>query len=520
VKTFYKVILGIFAFVLVLILYFLAARSVARQAAESFRDGLLAKYGQPTYDPSANLFTTQINSTSAVDLTSLYRDFGNIPQLMRQLPSGRARVAWQQEELAVIGTFNVWPRIQALLDARETEIQTLVESVDPESGMSASERANVAGHGAVAGAWLSTAMAMGLHVGEEERALAYLKAILRFEQSTNAKLAWNGMTQSRFGALWEFLQHANHTEAALEDLSELVEADQPTNRFDAYFCVGISTISGTISYVREGGAEAMMGLPASAWALFPHSIHSWGGFFRALTADPKAAFAWLSLKGKYAKYCWRTAYDDEVWSLRNLEIDWDGLHVGIKSGAMTNGLAWAHAERKKHGPPGADLLWSQAMFAMSAGTGSAIQEHANMLTQAVADEVRHRLMLTALAVHRYRIRQGRFPERLTDLVPTLLPTVPIDYLDGQPMRYELRNEDSFRLWSIGCYDGDNQGDARPHSSHGSSVAYGFMGGGAWAAAKDWVWPGVADSAEVATDAASLGSRTAATVHPVTSGTSP
>ncbi len=263
-----------------------------------------------------------------------------------------------------------------------------------------------------------------------------------------------------------------------------------------------------------------MGLPRSGWSSYPHAIHSWGDFFRALTADPKAAFGWLALKGHYARYHWRNTYADEVWSLRELEIDWDGLHVGINSGAMTNGLAWAHAERKKHGPPGADLLWSQETYTMSGGTGSAIEEHVHMLSQAVASEVRHRLMLTALAVHRYRIRQGRFPRCLTDLVPTLLPSVPIDFLDGQTLRYEPGNGNSFRLWSIGCYDGDNQGDSRRHSGHPPSRAYGFMSGDAWAAARDWVWPGVADSAEVATDNATLGSRTAATLHAVTSGASP
>jgi hypothetical protein len=41
----------------------------------------------------------------------------------------------------------------------------------------------------------------------------------------------------------------------------------------------------------------------------------------------------------------------------------------------------------------------------------------------------------AIAYQRYLKKEGHPPESLTDLVPTYLPAVPIDWFDGQPLRY-------------------------------------------------------------------------------------
>lgn len=45
--------------------------------------------------------------------------------------------------------------------------------------------------------------------------------------------------------------------------------------------------------------------------------------------------------------------------------------------------------------------------------------------------------LVAIALELYRRRHGRWPERLEQLVPDLLPSVPPDRFDGQPLRYKV-----------------------------------------------------------------------------------
>lgn len=62
----------------------------------------------------------------------------------------------------------------------------------------------------------------------------------------------------------------------------------------------------------------------------------------------------------------------------------------------------------------------------------------------------HRLQAAraAVALQRFRLAEGRWPDALKELVPRFLPVVPPDPFDGQPLRYRLENGAPL-LWSIG-----------------------------------------------------------------------
>jgi hypothetical protein len=75
-------------------------------------------------------------------------------------------------------------------------------------------------------------------------------------------------------------------------------------------------------------------------------------------------------------------------------------------------------------------------------------------------EARRRAALTAIAVERYRLeQQGRRPERLDDLHPAYLPSIPTDPFDGQPLRYR-RLERGYVVYSVGQDRKDNDGKER------------------------------------------------------------
>jgi hypothetical protein len=72
--------------------------------------------------------------------------------------------------------------------------------------------------------------------------------------------------------------------------------------------------------------------------------------------------------------------------------------------------------------------------------------------------------LTALAVERYRLaHDGRMPETLTELVPTLMPGIPSDPFDGQPLRYR-RLEQGYAVYSVGADRTDDGGKEKPKKS--------------------------------------------------------
>jgi hypothetical protein len=84
--------------------------------------------------------------------------------------------------------------------------------------------------------------------------------------------------------------------------------------------------------------------------------------------------------------------------------------------------------------------------------------------------VQVRLTLAAIALHRHRLKHGSFPTELSALVPTLLPAVPRDFMDGQPLRYRLEAGGQFRLWSVGEDFRDDGGDANPIAPPTAEVA--------------------------------------------------
>ena len=69
------------------------------------------------------------------------------------------------------------------------------------------------------------------------------------------------------------------------------------------------------------------------------------------------------------------------------------------------------------------------------------------LIRAITGETQRQLVLAAIGLERYRLRHGRYPERLEELVPDILPAVPVDFGDGKPLRYKRAGE-KYELWSV------------------------------------------------------------------------
>jgi hypothetical protein len=70
------------------------------------------------------------------------------------------------------------------------------------------------------------------------------------------------------------------------------------------------------------------------------------------------------------------------------------------------------------------------------------------------DLARLRCALAGVAAERYRLENGRWPDRLEDLVPHYLSAVPADPVDGQPLRYR-RTEQGVVIHTL------DFGEARP-----------------------------------------------------------
>jgi hypothetical protein len=109
-----------------------------------------------------------------------------------------------------------------------------------------------------------------------------------------------------------------------------------------------------------------------------------------------------------------------------------------------------------------------------------------------AGEREHQLQdatLAAIALELWHRRHDRWPATLDELVPSLLPAVPVDRVDGKPLRYVV-HEGRPMLYSVGEDGHDDGGRGNPDDNNGPH-RYGALdpANAAKAGDRDWIlWP--------------------------------
>gem|GEM_PF-6456325 len=97
---------------------------------------------------------------------------------------------------------------------------------------------------------------------------------------------------------------------------------------------------------------------------------------------------------------------------------------------------------------------------------------------------RHEMLPIGLALELFRRQHGQYPERLAELVPMLLQSLPSDALANveQPLNYQ-RADESARLWSVGKNGVDDGGRFGP-AWNTSDMDFGLFFGPSRAAARE------------------------------------
>jgi hypothetical protein len=104
-------------------------------------------------------------------------------------------------------------------------------------------------------------------------------------------------------------------------------------------------------------------------------------------------------------------------------------------------------ERKFSGVHRYRYLWS----------GSAIPNFQRIPDVLVKNETLRQFAVTAIALKRFELHQGKPPGELNRLQPQFLPEPPVDLYDGRPVRYRLDADGGFTLYSVGADFQDDGG---------------------------------------------------------------
>ena len=442
-------------------------------------------------------------------LISASDDWTNLPSTMRMVAPGRAMVGWQQPDVRGYDFTNSWENVMAASAANGPAAELLRQA----ALFPALDFQLKYNDGAFlmlphlaplkhSSQRLSAAAMCALHNGDAVSATTNLCVALALvqemqaERITISQLVRIAMASIVASASWELLQSTNVTDADLAALQagwerlEFIRASGNTMLMDR----AITEV--TIKKLRASRAEfnRMTGLYGSIGMGGSSSSSSWtssGDWFEDAKDLTKAGWDKTKLAG--ATFMWRVSwtYSDELHALQGKQLVLESLRTIGTNQFFQPAYSNLDVQLYKLGMTNSsgDLLVDfddlnlRSMFSGSIGSMSAT------VRKTMAAETCRRVVITAIALKRFQLKHGTFPEKLSELMPEYVAAVPLDAVDGQPLRYRQNGDGTYLLYSVGEDGLDGGGDLTPAKTTTSSIWN-------WQRGRDWVWPQPATSAEV------------------------
>jgi hypothetical protein len=138
-------------------------------------------------------------------------------------------------------------------------------------------------------------------------------------------------------------------------------------------------------------------------------------------------------------------------------------------------------------------FYDRMRFLFSPMAGSSLS---GSVEHALRCAIQRELIVAVIALKRYELHHGKPAPSLVALVPEILPELPRDFMNGQPLLYRLTPDGAFVLYSVGTDGRDDGGDPNPLPALSGAIHKLWNG-------RDIVWPNPATPEEIAAAEAKL-----------------
>ncbi len=490
VKLRAKILVGLIVAAGVVLVLVLQPNSYKR-AVEAYQQQLRAQGEKLTIaelapKPPPDSFEGAHAFLSAMSLARLPSTY---PPAMKMVGPGRAMVAWQQEIIPEDKVSNIWPGLSLELQANHDNLSNLQSALavpllyfdlDYSKGF-----AVLTPHLAKlkqAEILTSVSAVAALHERKFSEAWTNLHAAVALvrlyhaEPSIISHLVRIAMANLAVSATWEFLQSDQWADAQLAELQSDWQAMEFFDALGAAFSMERAMSIDAFQLARKSYDGMMTMVPPGPTTSRPL------GFFD----DPAKTLEYLY--GRYRYMGWKSSwsYDEELAMLQCSDATLKSIRHTELHGAFAPALKELDASLAK-----IDKVHTNAIrHFMFTQFGSVNEIYRSSLVKFADTEVSRRLLVTAIALKRYQLRHGKYPLDLNALVPELLPKVPVDFMDGKPLRYKPAPDGNFLLYSVGEDGEDNGGDPTPTGPTNTTSKIWYKG-------HDAVWPQPATAEEVA-----------------------
>jgi hypothetical protein len=417
---------------------------------------------------------------------------------MKLMRSGRAIVCFAEPELVEPGSSNTWDDLAADLKANEEPLaRARVALRKPvfDYGQDLSQGFRMKFDNLVPpkrlSQWLGARVQLALHNGDAHGAVEDLLGVVELprcladDHIVIAEMVEAAMATMAMADTWEALRAEGWTD---DDLCKLQRAWE-TNRFvpglEAVLEGETVFIEASLQQCRESNQDSydMFFGMEDFWPRADEERPFWE---RVILALPFSETVTPFFKKQVFCRVWRFAWldlaarDELVGARRTLEMarvaakDKSFAKLRPELDALTNSASRAGFYEKLRHP----------FDPFDAGMAT----KATPFRSSLRAETERSVVLCAIAIKRYQLRHGNPPPSLEALIPEYFAAIPIDDMDGQPVRYHLKPGGGFILYSVGQDGVDDHGDA--------SMAAGETSSGILWSRKDFVWPDEATREEV------------------------
>lgn len=423
----------------------------------------------------------------------------NLPYAMQMVAPGKAMASWKQPDVRGFNFTISWDDFGARIAADGAAIELLHQVLQrPKLDFQLDYTKGAAlllphlGPLRRSTQKLDAAAIYELHNGDSGAAATNILAMLALVHNSAAEgllvshMGRVAMTTTAVAPTWELLQATNVTDAQLaavqkgwEQMDFLSDIENSLSTERVWMMVEIEKMRSTHAGFEEAfGSGSSGGSSSGTWSWSP----DWNDIKEG-SRDTVGEVMWRS--------SW--SYSDELHLLKSSQViletlravqanrsqfckaDYDAMTLRFMSVGSTN---IGEAFFRKWNIPEFRELFSNGVYA-------------NTVSKTLGTEAARDVVVTAIALKRFQLKHGKWPETLSELTPEFVASVPIDPYDGKPLKYHPNGDGTFLLYSVGDDCVDDGGDATPAQPSSSTRQNWY-----WRTARDWVWPQPATAAEV------------------------
>jgi hypothetical protein len=329
--------------------------------------------------------------------------------------------------------------------------------------------------------WLSASALYNLHQGNPKNACTDVRAMLALVKGeTDERILISQLVRIAIAAIgasatWEILQDPNASDDGLAQLQQDWQSLDFIYSLERAFVYERAEHLPEYEQIRKSSDRFN-----KLWGYFYTSDAPSGECFFPTKQRSLSLRKWDELQWR-----WFWSYQDEVRGLKAYQVLIEATRLAETNKDFRIAKSFADANlpqliQERGSRDDLRNFFSQSTF----GSNAALRKSARI-------ETARNVVVAAIALKRYELRHHQLPATLEVLTPDLLKAVPIDCMDGEPLRYRPTGNDRFVLYSVGEDGKDDGGDPSLPKNIQSSIFY-------WQndRARDWVWPQPASPEEV------------------------